>query len=155
MLFTTCKKEEEESNNNNSSLTIHQTTWEVTSFEETDGSYPTTTINIPCVDCGNINPISGLSSIRYTFEESNTTLYIRIVRDDNDVRYDTLSYEYIPVNNAITVDCLTNTFESEGFIDDDLVLNILEHTSTNLILQDNYISGSYTNTFTTYLSKVN
>ena len=157
-IFSSCEKEEENpsNNNNNSNLTIHETSWEVTSFEQTINNNPTETINIPCVDCGDVSQDDGILNIRYTFEESNlTTLYVRIVLDNNEVKYDTLSYEYIPQNNVITIDCNTYYHNSEGFIEDDLDFNILEHNSTNLVLQQNDNSGNITGYTKTYLTKIN
>ena len=154
MLFTTCKKEEEESNNNNSSLTIHQTIWEVTSFEETNGNNPTTTINIPC---GDQVWDTGLTSVRWTFIEDSNTLIVKIIDGYGDVDYDTLSYSYFPQNNVITVQILTNTNWSENMINEDLDVNLISHTSNSLVVeQDGLISTSSNNwKFRTYLTKVN
>tara|TARA_B100001093_G_scaffold449153_1_gene455183 strand:+ start:108 stop:626 length:519 start_codon:yes stop_codon:yes gene_type:complete len=160
LIFSSCEKEEENpsnnNNNNNSSLVIHNTSWEVTSFEQNYNTIPYQTINIPCTNCEDISPDYGILNIRYTFEQSNlTTLYVRIVYDNNEVKYDTLSYEYIPQNNVISVDCLTSTGESEGFIEDELVFNIIGHTSNDLSLEQNDNSGNITGYTKTHLTKTN
>lgn len=157
LIFGSCEKEEENPpNNNNSSLTIHETNWEVTSFEESYNNNTTQTTNFPCVVCWG-DGYEGILNMRYRFEQNNfiTTLFVRIVLDNNEVLYDTLNYEYIPQNNIITVNNTTNTVWTEGFINDDLVFNIIEHNSTNLILQQNDNSGNITGYTKTYLTKIN
>ena len=156
LIFSSCEKEEENSSTNtttSTSLTLDQTIWEVTSFEETYGNNPTTIINIPC---GNNDWDTGLNSVRWIFVENNNTLIIKIVDGYNGVDYDTLSYSYFPGSNIITLQVLTNTVWSENMIDDDLDLNILEHTTNNLVVkQDGITSTSSSNwKFKTSLTKV-
>ena len=157
LIFSSCKKEEENqsNNNNNSNLTIHQTIWDVTSYEETIGTNPTTIENIPLSNGGLIG--SGISNIRWTFSESGSKLIIKIVEPDGDFETDTLVYSYFPESNIIMIDNLTNTWNS-GMTRDQLDINILEHTSNSLTLeQDGYVSDNYQPgnwKFKTYFTKV-
>ena len=156
LIFSSCEKEEENSSTNtttSTSLTLDQTIWEVTSFEETYGNNTTTTINIPC---GDYDWDGGLNSVRWTFLENNNTILVKIVRVNNSVDYDTLSYSYFPENNIISIQVLTTSFMSEGMLVDDLDFNILEHTTNNLVVkQDGITSTSSSNwKFKTSLTKV-
>ena len=156
LIFSSCEKEEENpstNTTNNTSLTLDQTIWEVTSFEQTIGTNSPTTINIPC---GDNDWDSGLNSVRWTFVENNNTILVKIVNGNNSVDYDTLSYSYFPENNIISIQVLTTRFMSEGMLDDDLDFNILEHTTNNLVVKQDGITStsSFNWKFKTSLTKV-
>ena len=156
LIFSSCEKEEENpstNTTNNTSLTLDQTIWEVTSFEQTIGNNSTTTINIPC---GDNDWDSGLNSVRWTFVENNNTILVKIVGGNNSVDYDTLSYSYFPENNIISIQVLTTRFMSEGMLVDDLDFNILEHTTNNLVVKQDGITStsSFNWKFKTSLTKV-
>ena len=156
IIFSACEKEEENpstNTTNNTSLTLDQTIWEVTSFEETIGNNSPTTINIPC---GDNDWDSGLNSVRWTFVENNNTILVKIVSGNNSVDYDTLSYSYFPENNIISIQVLTTRFMSEGMLVDDLDFNILEHTTNNLVVKQDGITStsSFNWKFKTSLTKV-
>ena len=156
IIFSACEKEEENpstNTTNNTSLTLDQTIWEVTSFEQTIGNNSTTTINIPC---GDNDWDGGLNSVRWTFVENNNTILVKIVESNTSVDYDTLSYSYFPENNIISIQVLTTRFMSEGMLVDDLDFNILEHTTNNLVVKQDGITStsSFNWKFKTSLTKV-
>ena len=132
-MFTTCKKEEEIPNNpnDNSNLTLGQTIWNMTSYQETLNSSQTWNINLPNDDD---------ESIRWIFLDNGTffdngTMVIQNVSTNGQMCSDTLSY-YLS-NNQIFASLISGSITplepchvDLGFFND--TLNIIQHTNNNL-----------------------
>jgi len=162
LIFSACEKEEEEptnnTNNNNSSLTFEETIWEVTSFVETYSSGQTFTINIPCTDEEGCD--TGINKIEWFFFNNEGFFVEKWVDGYNQTDYDTSYYCYdcFPNNDNITLTALTGggliTYFGGGDTGDTDLLNIIEHSSNNLVVEycDSY---SINNCVKIYLTKVN
>ena len=138
LIFNSCKKEEEDNqpNNNNSSLTIEQTMWEVSSFQEKDNNtgqtYPM--INIPC---GDQDWDTGIDKIEWTFFNNEGFFVEKWINGYNNTSYDTSNYSYFPNLDMITLTDYSQDGDGnilDGWWDCQSI-NIIDHSSTNLEIE--------------------
>ena len=155
IIFSACKKEEEEptnnTNNNNSSLTIEETIWEVTSFVETYSSGQTFSVNIPITDEEGWD--TGINKIEWFFFNNEGFFVEKWVDGYNQTYYDTSNYCYdcFPNNDNITLTNGQNIMDGNYQAE---LLNIIEHSSNNLVVEfcDSYFINDCVRV---YLTKVN
>ena len=144
VIFSACEKEEEEPTNNtnniNSSLTIEETIWEVTSFVETYSSGQTFSVNIPITDEEGWD--TGINKIEWLFFDNEGFFVEKWVDGYNQTDYDTSYYCYdcFPNNDNITLTALTAgasliSYFGGGDTGDTDLLNIIEHSSNNLVVE--------------------
>ena len=137
------------------SLPIYQTTWEVVSGTFTD--------NVSGESYNHSFPDTYYARPRWTFEDNNTMIESQQYETGGNTQFYSYTYSYFPENCEIHLsqDGYTNGMGEPGnlnlYIYGDLILSILEHTSTNLICEWTDISATqgYNETFRFNLEKVN
>ena len=154
VIFSACEKEEEptnNTNNNNSSLTIEETIWEVTSIVETYSSGQTFSVNIPITDEEGWD--TGINKIEWFFFNNEGFFVEKWVDGYNQTYYDTSNYCYdcFPNNDNITLTNGQNIMDGHYQAE---LLNIIEHSSNNLVVEfcDSYFINDCVRV---YLTKVN
>ena len=151
LIFGSCEKEEENlSNNNNSSLTIEQTIWKVSSFQENDNGQTYPMINIPC---GDQDWDTGIDEIEWTFFNNEGYFVEKWVDGYNNISYDTSNYSYFPNLDMITLTDYSQDGDGnilDGWYDCQSI-NIITHSSSTMEIEtcDNGVCVSV------YLTKVN